>query len=95
MPRLGYWIGRPYWGKGLATEAVAALTDFAFGKFAGAGRIGGGVFVDNPASRVVLEKLGFERRGSYPFFCVSRGESVELDDMHLTRERWAASRGRA
>jgi RimJ/RimL family protein N-acetyltransferase len=88
MPRLGYWIGRPHWGQGYATEAVAAIVGHAFERF-DADVVGAGVFVDNPASRRVLEKLGFTRVGGYPVGCAARGERVVVDNMHVTRARWA------
>jgi RimJ/RimL family protein N-acetyltransferase len=91
MPRLGYWIGRPYWGKGYATEAIAALTAHAFAAFPDAGEIGAGVFLDNPASRRVLEKLGFRNAGRKDVFSVSRGGPVPASDMQLTRAGWAAA----
>jgi 8-oxo-dGTP diphosphatase len=94
MPRLGYWFGRAYWGRGYATEALAALAAYAFEAFAGE-VIGAGVFRDNPASRRVLEKLGFECVGSYALRCRSRDAAVDVEDMNLTRVRWAASTGRA
>jgi RimJ/RimL family protein N-acetyltransferase len=92
MPRLGYWIGRPYWGRGHATEAVGALVAEAFARFPDAQRIGAGVFEDNPASQRVLEKLGFERIGGYTLHCRARDNGVYTHDMNLTRERWASAR---
>lgn len=93
MPRLGFWIGRAFWGRGIATAAVAKLADHAFSRSSGE-RIGAGVFVDNPASRRVLEKLGFERVGGYPTPCRSRRTEVDVDDMHLTRTAWPEGAGR-
>jgi RimJ/RimL family protein N-acetyltransferase len=58
---LGYWIARPFWGRGLATEACAAL--IAIAHALGLERIEGSHFLDNPASGRVLEKLGFEPTG--------------------------------
>ncbi|WP_298911967.1 GNAT family N-acetyltransferase [uncultured Algimonas sp.] len=55
---LGYWIGRPHWGRGFASEAVRA----ALLAFRGAhpdATVSAGVFTDNPASRRLLLKLGF------------------------------------
>ncbi len=91
MPRLGYWLGRPHWGFGYATEALTALTRFAFDRFQ-AEMVGAGVFSDNPASRRVLEKLGFRHVGRYSLHCRSRDASVEVDDMNLTRAAWEARR---
>jgi RimJ/RimL family protein N-acetyltransferase len=82
MPRLGYWLGRAYWSRGLGTEAVAWLLDYAHARFPGQ-TVGAGVFADNPASRRVLEKLGFRQVRTYDTFCRSRGVAVACRDMHL------------
>lgn len=58
---LGYWIARPNWGRGLATEAGTALIDMA--RMLGLARLEGAHFIDNPASGRVLEKLGFSATG--------------------------------
>jgi len=59
---LGYWLGEPYWNKGIATTAVNIITDFAFGELAFK-RIYAGVFEYNLASMKVLEKNGFVKEG--------------------------------
>ena len=59
---IGYWIGKPWWGKGFATELGRGLVDFAAQEF-GAGQIIAGHYDDNPASGRVLEKLGFAYTG--------------------------------
>lgn len=84
MPRLGYWVGRPHWGMGFATEALAALIERAFRVFPH-DTVGAGVFHDNPASRRVLEKLGFAENARYETSCLSRGAPVLTIDMHLAR----------
>ena len=58
---LGYWIARPYWGLGFASEAGRAVLDIA--KAIGHSRIVAGHFTDNPASGRVLRKLGFQPTG--------------------------------
>lgn len=55
---IGYWIGEPYWGRGIATAALRALTDDAFERL-DLVRIDAGVFEWNPASCRVLEKAGY------------------------------------
>jgi len=59
---LGYWLGAEFWGRGIMTEAVAALTDFCFENFP-LRRISAEVFANNPASARVLEKAGFTFEG--------------------------------
>jgi len=58
---LGYWIARPHWNRGFATEAAMALLDIA--RTLGLARLEASHFVDNPASGRVLEKLGFVATG--------------------------------
>jgi RimJ/RimL family protein N-acetyltransferase len=59
---LGYWIARPYWGQGFATEAARAVVDTARETLR-LKRLVSGHFVDNPASGRVLAKLGFKPTG--------------------------------
>ncbi len=56
---IGYWLGEEFWGRGIMTEAVAALTDWGFANFA-LHRIYAGVLESNPASSRVLEKAGYQ-----------------------------------
>lgn len=56
---LGYWIGEPYWGLGIATQAVRLIKDYAFERL-GLIRLFSAVFDFNKASQRVLEKAGFK-----------------------------------
>ena len=79
---LGYWIARPHWGRGFATEAGCALIDIA--RALGLPALEGSHFIDNPASARVLEKLGFEPRGLIaPRMSCARGEEVPARLMQL------------
>jgi RimJ/RimL family protein N-acetyltransferase len=79
---LGYWIARPFWGHGYATEACAALVDIA--RTIGLQSVQGSHFIDNPASARVLQKLGFESLGIVaPRMCRARGEEVPAQLMRL------------
>jgi len=73
---LGYWIARPHWGQGFATEAARALIDIA--RALKLPRLEGSHFVDNPASGRVLEKLGFVPTGlsATRYSCARGGEAV-------------------
>jgi ribosomal-protein-alanine N-acetyltransferase len=59
---IGFWVGRPEWGKGIATEAARAVIGFGFSNFA-LRRIDGSHFEWNAASSRVLTKLGFVQEG--------------------------------
>lgn len=59
---IGYWIGLPHAGRGLATAAVRALTDYAFGPLS-LHRLEAACVPTNHASRRVLAKAGFRQEG--------------------------------
>jgi RimJ/RimL family protein N-acetyltransferase len=61
---IGYWIGEPFWGNGIATKAVKLITEYGFDKL-NLNRIYTGVFEYNTASMKVLEKNGFEKEGIF------------------------------
>ena len=79
---MGYWISRPYWGRGFATEACLALIDIA--RALALPSLEGSHFVDNPASARVLDKLGFEPVGIVaPRMSCARGVEVPARLMRL------------
>lgn len=79
---MGYWISRPHWGQGFATEACEALIDIA--RTLALPSLEGSHFVDNPASGRVLEKLGFEPIGIVaPRMSCARGKEVPARMMRL------------
>ena len=59
---LGYWLGEPFWGNGIVTDAVRQICREAFGRF-DLVRIHAEVYARNTASRRVLEKNGFQLEG--------------------------------
>lgn len=72
---LGYWIARPHWGQGFATEAGRAL--LAIASALGLTRLEASHFLDNPASGRVLEKLGFRSSGLIaPRLSCARGTEI-------------------
>ncbi len=60
---LGYWIGVPYWGEGVCTEAGRAVVQHAFDALS-LRRLHARCLSRNPASSRVLEKLGFRHEGT-------------------------------
>ncbi|HEX3423341.1 MAG TPA: GNAT family N-acetyltransferase [Sphingomicrobium sp.] len=79
---MGYWISRPFWCRGFATEACGALIEI--GRALGLSSLEGSHFIDNPASARVLEKLGFEPLGLIaPRMSCARGQEVPARLMRL------------
>lgn len=59
---IGYWLGEPYWGRGLTTAALGAMTAWAFETLP-IHRIFAVPFASNLASCRVLEKAGYRLEG--------------------------------
>lgn len=74
---LGYWLGEPFWGRGITTEAVMAIVDYSFQYF-DIQRIYATVFERNLASIRVLEKCGFTREAVHSKAVVKGG--VVMDE---------------
>ena len=79
---MGYWIARPFWGRGYATEACTALIDIA--RMLGLPSLEASHFIDNPASARVLDKLGFQSLHLIaPRMSCARGTEVPARLMRL------------
>lgn len=77
VPEAGYWIGREFWGRGYATEALQGALVWASTRWKRRALMAGH-FSDNPASGRVLEKAGFLYTGeTRPAFSRARGESAD------------------
>jgi ribosomal-protein-alanine N-acetyltransferase len=87
---LGYWIGKPHWGMGYATEAAAAMVEYAFTE-GGLIYLISGHFADNPASARIIAKLGFTAQGERIRDCVARDDKARCLTYRL--ERGAVVRG--
>jgi ribosomal-protein-alanine N-acetyltransferase len=60
---VGYWVGKPYWGRGYCTEAGRAILDYGFSEL-NLNRIYATHFARNPASGRVMQKLGMSCEGT-------------------------------
>jgi RimJ/RimL family protein N-acetyltransferase len=89
----GYWIGKPYWGNGYATEAARRVVAFAFDEL-NAEQLVAGWFHDNPASGRVLAKVGCVPAGSENRECTARGTAIACNRVVLTRAMWEESQKR-
>jgi RimJ/RimL family protein N-acetyltransferase len=71
-PEVSYWLGREYWGRGVATRALALFLDCVVAR-----PLYARVAKDNLASRRVLEKCGFTICGEDKGFANARGVEIE------------------
>ncbi|MBN9080280.1 MAG: hypothetical protein BGP04_18605 [Rhizobiales bacterium 62-17] len=86
---LGYWLGKPFWGQGLMTEATNALVDLAF-RASEVEKIETHAMVDNPRSCGVLLNAGFSVEGEKPVDMAERGGVFVCRYFGLDRESWQA-----
>ncbi|MDR3666649.1 MAG: GNAT family protein [Ignavibacteriaceae bacterium] len=73
---LGYWLGEPFWGKGIATHAVQNFIRYAFDYY-NITKIFANVFSSNPASSRVLLKSGFKLEGCMRKQIVKNGQALD------------------
>jgi len=88
---IGYCLRRDRWSRGIASEAVRALSDFGFGGI-NAHRIYAQVFPDNTASSRLLERLGFRREGHLRRDAFVRGKWYDTLVYAMLEEEWQGSR---
>jgi ribosomal-protein-alanine N-acetyltransferase len=89
---MGYWIGKPYWGLGYATEAARAVIGHIFAR-EDYDYLTAGHFAENPASARVIAKLGFEPFGEIRRQCAARRFRTRCLIYRLERERAMALHG--
>jgi [ribosomal protein S5]-alanine N-acetyltransferase len=87
---LGYWIGRPYWGQGLATEACRLVLAYAFDDL-DLRLVTAGCLERNAASRRVLEKLGFCLQQVRPTFFHKTQQQEPACFFELSRKQWVTT----
>ncbi len=73
---IGYWLAKPFWGRGIMTAVVGALCDFAVAEWKLV-RITAHVFVGNDASSKVLIKNGFQLEGRMQKHHQKNGEFID------------------
>ena len=71
--QLGYWIGEPYWGKGVTTRAVTEFSSYVISEF-GIMRLYAPVVHSNAASMAVLRKAGFTCKAVFKSSILLRGK---------------------
>jgi RimJ/RimL family protein N-acetyltransferase len=79
---LGYYVGRPHWGQGLATEAARAIVQRTRESRLYA-KLTSRYHVDNPASGRVLEKIGFTPVGYSDQPCLAEGKDKPCIELEL------------
>jgi [ribosomal protein S5]-alanine N-acetyltransferase len=82
---VGYWLGTPFWGRGIATAALRAFIPWTFSEL-DLVRLCAWVFESNPASARVLEKCGFTLEGRFRRAAVKDGRRMDMLVYGLLRD---------
>ncbi|MCY3582688.1 MAG: GNAT family N-acetyltransferase [Chloroflexi bacterium] len=85
---VGYWIGLPFWGRGLATQALRLIIQFGFEEL-GLNRIAAGHFAGNPASGRVMQKAGMRCEGTRRAYHYHRDSFKDSVWYAILREEYA------
>ncbi len=83
---IGYWLGREYWGRGIATQAVIMFSEFIFATTPLL-HLHAGLFSTNPASSRVLLKAGYRYIGRMTDCAVKNGRVISLDLYELCADQ--------
>ena len=84
---IGYWLGQPYWGRGIVTEALVLVTAYTFDEL-NLLRLFALPFADNAGSIRVLEKAGYVREGILRASCVKYGQPRDQVIYAKINDRW-------
>jgi [ribosomal protein S5]-alanine N-acetyltransferase len=86
---LGYWIGRPYWGHGYATEAARAVVRYGFEQLK-SNRIFAAHFAGNDASGRILQKIGMRHEGCMRQAVRKWNKFIDLERYAILRDDYLA-----
>jgi RimJ/RimL family protein N-acetyltransferase len=84
---VGYWIGKPYWGKGLMKEALTTVLDLSFGELDHV-KMEAEIFTTNARSMRLVESVGMQREGTLRSSRYKRGGWVDSHIYGILREEW-------
>ncbi|MEL6251265.1 MAG: GNAT family protein [Bacteroidota bacterium] len=85
---IGYWLGEPFWGKGIATQAVKMITKYGFEQMDFI-RLYAGIFEYNIGSMRVLEKNGYVKEGIFKKALIKNNQIWDEHRYALLKEDFA------
>ncbi len=87
---LGYWVGKPFWSEGYATEAARRIVKYGFEEL-NLNRVLARHMVRNPASGRVMQKIGMQHEGTLREDTIKWGRFEDLHVYGLLRSEWPAA----
>lgn len=89
---LGYWLGEPFWGRGIISRAIGQIVDLAFETY-DIERVFARPFGTNLASQKVLEKNNFVLEGRFEKTLFKNGEFLDELMYAIRRKNWLKNQG--
>jgi RimJ/RimL family protein N-acetyltransferase len=89
---IGYWLTERHWGKGIMSEVVGAMVEYAFTRTSWL-RLFACIFENNPPSMKVLEKNGFRLEAIHRKAVMKEGKMLDEHLYALLKDQWKASVG--
>ena len=87
---IGYWLSEKHWGKGIMSDAVAAMVAYAFSETSWL-RLFACIYENNPSSMRVLEKNGFRPEAIHRKAVMKEGKLMDEHLYALLKDQWKAS----
>ena len=87
---IGYWLSERHWGKGIMSQAVTAMVEYAFTKTKWL-RLFACIYENNPSSMRVLEKNGFKPEAIHKKTVMKEGKLMDEHLYALLKAQWLAS----
>ena len=87
---IGYWLSEKHWGRGIMSDAVAAMVDYAFTQTSWL-RLFACIYENNPSSMRVLEKNGFRPEAIHRKAVMKDGKLIDEHLYALLKDQWWAS----
>ena len=84
---MGYWIGKPYWGRGYGTEAAREMLRYGFEELQ-LNRIHASFFTRNAASGRIMEKIGMRFEGCFREYDNKWGELLDRECRAILKEEY-------
>ncbi|MCD4709698.1 MAG: GNAT family N-acetyltransferase [Bacteroidales bacterium] len=87
---IGYWLSERHWGRGIMSDAVAAMVNYAFTETSWL-RLFACIYENNPSSMRVLEKNGFQPEAIHKKAVMKEGKLMDEHLYALLKDQWLAS----
>ena len=87
---IGYWLSEKHWGRGIMSDAVAAMVEHAFTKTSWL-RLFACIYENNPSSMKVLEKNGFKPEAIHRKAVMKEGKLMDEHLYALLKDQWTTS----